>query len=252
MQPPADAATDDRAGGHAHGLPVGEAERENREAVDASLLVGVQRGLGLVNSEDDARVHGWSYLAKRHLISPFLVATLDDVKPLVTAACLLALFCLEAAVAAAPEGFRDSARLTPRAQAISGNTAAVVYCARTPLAWEGKVREHFGPDASAYRTRAMTVYAENAAYFSQSVCLALEKWLRGKRVSAWDVGISAHTFAHEAVHLSGVVDEQVAECSSLRALPETLRQQFGVRKPTTLKAMVAAAKTVNRRSPRAC
>lgn len=173
-------------------------------------------------------------------------------KPLVTAACLLALFCSEAAPAAAPDGFRESARLIPRAQAISGNAAAVVYCARTYSAWEAKVREFHGPAAKAHLVRGMAAPTASEMYLSRPVCMALESWLRGKPASLWDVGVSAHTLGHETWHLRGVYDEKVAECSALRALPDILRQHFGVKKPETFRTMVAAAKTMNRRTAYVC
>lgn len=165
---------------------------------------------------------------------------------------IVLLLALSSTALAAPEGFRESSRLTPRAQAISGNTAAVVYCARTYAAWEAKVRTVFGDSAPVARIRALTTYAEDAMYLSPSVCQPLEKWIRGKRVSPWDVGASAHVFAHETAHLAGTVEERAAECSSLRALPSILRRHFAVKKAKTLSAMLVAAKTLNRRSPYPC
>lgn len=152
---------------------------------------------------------------------------------------------------AAPDGFRDSARLTQRAKALSGNEAAVIYCARTYSAWRAKIAEWFGPEVGS-GARGLTVYSENAAYIEPASCASLEGWLRGKSVSTWSVGQGVLTLAHEANHLRGIVDERTAECSALRALPTTLRQHFGVKKVKTLREMLAGAKSLNRRSPTIC
>lgn len=165
---------------------------------------------------------------------------------------LLALLLAAETGATAPEGFRESVRLTPRAQAISGNPEAVIYCARTYAAWETKVLEFHGTSTPPHLVRGMTVITQGVVYLTRPVCLALENWIRGKPASAWDVGVSALVLAHEAMHLRGVINELEAECPALRALPATLRRHFGVKKQKTLRAMLAAARTVNARSPNAC
>lgn len=151
---------------------------------------------------------------------------------------------------AAPEGFRDSFRLTMRAKAINGNEDAVVYCARTIAAYEEMVDELLGPNAPS--PRAFAIPTMNSIYLYNSTCLTLENWIRGKPVSPYSVGVEAHTLAHETQHLAGVTDEQEAECSSLRTLSETLRRHFAVKRIKTNRAMVAAAKTRNRLSLIAC
>lgn len=152
---------------------------------------------------------------------------------------------------AAPEGFRDSSRLTVRARALSGNDTAAVYCARTYSDWRAKVAEWFDPNVGS-GARGLTVYSENSAYIEPASCAALEAWLRGKSVSLWSVGQGALTLAHEANHLRGIVDERTAECYALRDLPTTLRRHFGVKTTKTLREMLAGAKSLNRRSPTIC
>lgn len=130
---------------------------------------------------------------------------------------------------AAPEGFRESSRLTVRAKALSGNEATAVYCARTVAAYDEMVDELLGPNAP--NPRAFAIPTMNSIYLYNSTCLALEKWIRGKAVSLHSVGVEAHTLAHEAQHLAGVIDERTAECSSLRFLPDTLRRHFAREEP---------------------
>lgn len=163
---------------------------------------------------------------------------------------LVALIATSGALAA-PDGFRESSRLTVRARALSGNEATVVYCARTYSDWRAKVEEWFGPEVGS-GARGLTVYSENAAYIEPASCVSLESWLRGKKVSIWSVGQGSLTLAHEANHLRGIVDERTAECSALRDLPATLRRHFGVKATKTLREMIAGAKSLNRRSPTIC
>ena len=141
-----------------------------------------------------------------------------------------------AASADPPVGFRESVRLTPIAQALSGNPQAVVYCARTTAAmserWQG-----------ATSVEAFTVYAENAAYFQPYTCGALERWLRGKPVTRYEVAMAAFMFGHEAVHLNDwSADERAANCGSLATLARTLRVHFAVKSPQAVREMVAAAR----------
>lgn len=170
---------------------------------------------------------------------------LGGVKVLLVAVVAL---LLAGSVQAAPEGFRDSSRLTPRMQAISGNTNAVVYCATSADAYRAK-RVALGAAGLAW---AFTVYSENAAYFQAHICAALERWLRGKPATRYEVGTSAHTFAHEAGHLGGERDERTVECGALAALPTTLRVHFAVKNPVAVREMVGAARLANTRYAHRC
>lgn len=146
----------------------------------------------------------------------------------------------------APDGFRESARLTPRVRAISGNEASVVFCASNTAAWATRMKEYL-PDANPSRIVAFYVYDENAAYFQAHICSALERWLRGKPVTQYEVGVAALSVAHEAHHARGIIDERQAECDALARLPRTLRVHFAVKNPLAVRAMVAAARADNRR-----
>ncbi len=137
-------------------------------------------------------------------------------------------------------------------QAISGNSQAVVYCATSWPAWEAAVEAAFGADVRPTTIRAFTTRGSNAPKLQQYDCIALEKWLRGKTVSRYDVGVAAHTLSHEAVHLGGVFDERQAECGSLARLATTLRAQFGVKNPRAVREMVAGAREKNRRAVNVC
>lgn len=153
---------------------------------------------------------------------------------------------------AAPEDFRESTRLTPRMQAISGNPQAVVYCATSWTAWESAVQDAFSAETRAATIRAFTTRGRAVSYLQQYECSALEKWLRGKTVSRYDVGVAAHTLSHEALHVAGVLDEREAECISLARLAETLRVHFGVKNPVAVREMVTGARQKNRRAANVC
>lgn len=149
---------------------------------------------------------------------------------------------------AAPEGFRDSTRLTPRMRAISGNPQAFVYCATSAEAYREK-RVALGAVGLA---SAFTVYSENAAYFQAHVCGALERWLRGKPATRPEVGVAALTFAHEAGHLGGERDERTVDCGALAALSTTLRVHFAVKNTVAVREMVAAARARTSRTSYRC
>ena len=134
-------------------------------------------------------------------------------------------------------------------QAISGNPNAVVYCATSAEAYRAK-RLSFGEYDG--NPNAFVVYAENAAYFQSHFCGALERWLRGKPATHYEVGVAALTFAHEAGHLAGTRDERTVECQALASLEQTLRALFAVKNPRTIQAMIAAARESNRRRPYRC
>lgn len=91
---------------------------------------------------------------------------------------LLALAIAGTAVAAPPEGFRESAALSKRAAKISGKSDARVYCAPTIAAWtEFAMREIQQDDADG-----LTNIATREVALSPVVCRPLEKHLHGQRV----------------------------------------------------------------------
>lgn len=74
------------------------------------------------------------------------------------------------------------------------------------------------------------------------VCQRLEGWLRGKNTpTPEDLGRELRTFVHESVHLRGIVDEGVTDCTALSLIPGIARLNFRVRSAKVLRAVVQAA-----------
>src|SRR3990167_2143098 len=112
---------------------------------------------------------------------------------------LIVALALTGLAVAAPDGFRESTRLSPVAQALSVPEAKV-YCALTPASWR---------DANPGNLRWASLngkvrLAENAMYLAPWSCLPLQLWKRGQVVPLADVGRALLTLAHETVHLRGI------------------------------------------------
>ena len=149
---------------------------------------------------------------------------------------LVSALVLSAAAFAAPDGFRESSRLTPIAQALSVPDASV-YCALTPASW----RDANPGDASWATLNGKTVYVDNAMYLAPWVCQPLERWKRGKTAPLADVGRAMLTLSHEAAHLRLVYDERTAECSALSELRSIARTYFGIKTAKTWRQVWAGA-----------
>lgn len=132
------------------------------------------------------------------------------------------------AAAAAPDGFRESARLTPIAQALSVPDAKV-YCALTVVGWREAVKVAL-PTLDWSAIQGYTSRTERVTFLAPWVCQPLERWKRGKTVPLDKLGDAMHTLSHESVHLRGVHDEKVADCTALRELRAVARTHFGIRK----------------------
>lgn len=133
---------------------------------------------------------------------------------------------LSAAGAAAPDGFRESARLTPIAQALSVPDAKV-YCALTVVGWRDSLKVTH-PTLEWSAVQGYTRISEHATYLAPWVCQPLERWKRGKTVPLDKLGAALLTLTHESIHLRGVTDERVTECTALRELRAVARTHFGI------------------------
>lgn len=147
---------------------------------------------------------------------------------------------LVSAASAAPDGFRESVRLSPIAQALSVPEAKV-YCALTPASWRDA---HPGNErwAAIWSTRNGEVDMDaRVAYLAPWTCQPLERWKRGKIVKLADVGKAMLTLGHESVHLRGILDENTAECTALRELRSVARNHFGIKAKKTWRQVWAGA-----------
>jgi hypothetical protein len=143
---------------------------------------------------------------------------------------------VSATVLAQPAGFVARPDIANRIVPLVGKPAAV-YCAGDQHSWnvlqEGIARS----DGLGAVDRIGGV----AAYFHSQVCATLTAQLRGRAVSAADLGSALLTLAHQAEHLHETLDEHAAECAALAAVP-ALARGFGV-KPKAVAAVTNAART---------
>lgn len=131
-------------------------------------------------------------------------------------------------------GFRESVRLSPRASAIVGQPVRV-YCTGDRELWADFAISEKGNAG----TRGVAFSARAEAYLAPWVCQPLERWLRGKTVPLGDVSAGIHVLIHESIHLRGIHDETAAECGTVREARRWARELFGVKRPVTLRQVVA-------------
>lgn len=151
------------------------------------------------------------------------------------------------ASAAPPEGFRDSARLTPIASGLAGRPV-FIRCAVSVEAWQAMLKPWDFPSTVDGLT-----FPDNAgSYFAPRTCRALEGWLRGKNAPTPAIlGIYALSLVHETEHLRGVNTEAGAECAALKELPAVLTRWFKIKSVTIRKAVMKAAWANHRAKPAA-
>lgn len=151
---------------------------------------------------------------------------------------LLALSLVSVA-SAAPDGFRESARLSPIAQALSVPEARV-YCAVDDTRWvEMLPREAAGADAyTRFSTRSSNLMAW--------MCRQLEGPAKPLNVR-WAKALL--TFVHETVHLRGVRGEAEAECTAYRETAKVTILHFGIRNRRTLHKMMDNVKAIHQAKP---
>lgn len=159
----------------------------------------------------------------------------------------MTLLLLLALMVPVPDGFRESARLEPAVSHVARQPAAVA-CARTIVPWATQVAATGGGDPRLIGGYALV--DERAVHLAPWTCQQLEGWLRGKNVpTIKQFAGSALALVHEAIHLRGVMDEAVTQCTALRELPAVLRRYFGVKRAVMLRKLMAAAWALHRSAP---
>lgn len=152
-----------------------------------------------------------------------------------------------AMLAPPPEGFRESVRLTPIAAALAGKPVAV-HCATTDAAWAALLKPYDYPAD----VDAITIFSYDTSYLSPVTCRRLEGWLRGKNApTAAQLGIVVLSLTHEAMHLRGILDERGAECGAMARLRSVLRVHFKIRRETTMRVALSAARALHNMKPAA-
>lgn len=160
---------------------------------------------------------------------------------------------LAAPAAAAPDGFSESASLTPIARSI-GSPEAIVYCALTAATWRDAVNGVL-PAAVWSNTDGYTYGASGQTFLAPWICKPLEDWKRGRTVAPDPLGRALLAIVHESVHLRGVSAENVAECTALREVHSVARAHFGIKREATWRKVWRGVLTAHSRTPaeyRAC
>ena len=153
---------------------------------------------------------------------------------------LLSALALAATASAAPDGFRESVRLSPIASGVAGRPVTV-WCARTPVIWRDAVQA-LDPSLSGTTRGLAGVPDADSMQLAPWVCRTLEGWLRGKGApTPENLGREILTLVHESVHLRGIVDEGVTTCTALPLVPGIARASFKIRSAKVLRAVVQAA-----------
>jgi hypothetical protein len=163
-----------------------------------------------------------------------------------SAALAAVALALSAAAAPAPAGFVRSDQLTVRAARISGAThisgaAARVYCARDFRSWAAFMRRN-GLGQIAAEIEGLTRIERGETFLHPRVCLRLHRWLSGRPVPLEALADAVFTFAHEAAHLSGVVNECATDRWAVARLARVARDLFGIRSPERRHALVRLAR----------
>lgn len=153
---------------------------------------------------------------------------------LIVAAALLA---PAAAQAAPPEGFRDTPKLTVRAERLASVPDVAVYCATSRVAWVAFVRERLRkPEWQTVTELGLTDIETREMYLAPNVCRTLHAKLAGRRVVMRTFAYHLFVLTHEAMHARGIANEQRADCAALRRYSFAARQ-FSVRATTRVSAM---------------
>jgi hypothetical protein len=142
--------------------------------------------------------------------------------------------------AVAPAGFVRSEPLSVRAARVSA-TPARVYCARDFRSWAEYMRRK-GLGRIAGEIDGLTLIERGETFLNPRVCLRLHGWLAGKPVALEPLADAIFTFAHEAAHLAGVVNECAADRWAVARLARVARDQFGIRSPERRRARVRLAR----------
>lgn len=143
---------------------------------------------------------------------------------------LVAAFALvPVARAEAPDGFRESPKLTVRAAKLSGKPDAKVYCASTIGAW---ARQTAGRPELRGQTNMRTL----EMFLPRAVCHTLEGHLAGRAVLPRLLAFHLHVFGHETVHLRGWESEVVANCFAMRDFKKIARA-FGISRPARVTSL---------------
>ena len=145
-----------------------------------------------------------------------------------------------ASPAAAPPGFARSEPLTARATRVAA-TDAVVYCARDFRAWAAFMRQN-GLGQIAAEIDGLTRIERGETFLHPRVCLRLGRWLSGRPVPLEPLADAIFTFAHEAAHLTGLVNECAADRWAVARLARVARVHFGIRDPDRVRALVRLAR----------
>jgi hypothetical protein len=154
-------------------------------------------------------------------------------------------FALAAAAAPARAGDQPHPTLDAAASEVAGRPVTV-RCENSQTEWTATVAAIPGspPRAGGY----VHGVDSSVAYLAPSECLPLHHALSTgyKRAGIYPLTSALLTLAHEAVHLRGIADEGVAECTALPLVPELAVKYFGVPRTVTRTSRRILKKWVHR------
>jgi hypothetical protein len=162
------------------------------------------------------------------------------------AGVLVSTLVLAATVGPARAGNQPHPTLDAVASEVAGRPVTV-RCENSEGEWTATVAAIAGspPRAGGY----VHGVDSTVVYLAPSECLPLHHALSAdyKRAGIYPLTSSLLTLAHEAVHLRGITDEGVAECTALPLVPELAVKYFGVPRSVTQTSKRIVQKWVYRR-----
>lgn len=150
-----------------------------------------------------------------------------------------------ALIVGSPPGFVARPALGARVASVAKKPVDV-YCANDEQAWiaASGSNAQAGRDALGYVDHV----SGSQIFLSPDVCRPLLAKINGRHLYLLDFGAALEVLAHEASHISGIADEGETECAALAVVPPLARSQFGIKKTSTMKVVVAGAVRRHRRA----
>ena len=143
------------------------------------------------------------------------------------AGVVFSVLALAAAAAPARAGDQPHPTLDAAASEVAGRPV-LVRCENSETEWTATIAAIPGspPRAGGY----VHSVDSSVVYLAPSECLPLHHALNAsyKRPGIYSLTSALLTLAHEAVHLRGITDEGVVECTALPLVPELAVKYFGV------------------------
>lgn len=149
--------------------------------------------------------------------------------------------------AKADTGYTRAYVLEPVVQFVAGKPGAVL-CATSDAQWNAEKASRGLAGTNAW---GFTDLPTGTIYLYPNGCRILRAEIKGQKITApltLKAGF-AETLVHESIHVSGIVNEGVTECTAMHHLPAVLVKFFHVKPGAQLRAYMAAAWSVHYTDP---